>query len=263
MSTIEVARWTLRQSRRGVLGWILAMAALTAVYTSSYKSVGAAKSAAINGYPDALKKAFNLQDFTSPAGYLGSTVFGIPLVLLVTVYVIAAGTRAIAGDEEAKALDLLLSYPVSRATVVLARMLAIAAVVAAQGVAVLAVLVALAPPAGLHIGITDLAATTLTWVLLGCCLGSVALLVSAVSGRRAATLGIGAAAALVAYLAAGLLPLIHGLGWVRHLSPYGWFTGGEPLRHGLQPGECGLLLVTTVTATALAVAALDRRDIAV
>jgi ABC-2 type transport system permease protein len=99
----------------------------------------------------------------------------------------------------------------------------------------------------------DLAATTFTWVLLGCCLGSIALLASTAVGRRSATLGISAAVALFAYLADSFIPLIKHLGWLRNISPYDWFIGGDPLRNGLQAGHCALLLVTTLAATTLAV----------
>jgi hypothetical protein len=39
---------TLRQSRRGTLGWIVGIAAVTLLYAASYKSVSGAKAAAIS-----------------------------------------------------------------------------------------------------------------------------------------------------------------------------------------------------------------------
>lgn len=261
MATVDLARLTLRVGRRGTLGWILGIAAMTTLYAASFSSIGRAKSAAINGYPESLRKALDLQDLSTAPGYLASTVFGIPLILLVTIYAINSATRSIAGDEDAGTLDLVLAYPVSRIGLVLTRSACSAAVMGVLGAVVLAVLCAVRGPAGLHIGVGPLAATTLTWVLLGWAIGGVAMLVSAVSGRRSMTLAVSAAIALFAYLADSFLPLIAHLGWLRDVSPYGWFTSGTPLRNGLQPGQCALLLGTAVVATALAAIAFERRDV--
>jgi ABC-2 type transport system permease protein len=254
-------RMTLRQSRRGTLGWIAGTAAITLLYTASYKSVSGAKAAAISSYPASLKRALNLQDLTAPAGYLNSTVFGIPLLVLTAVFVITAATRAVAADEESGALDLLLSYPISRASLVLARMAAMVTVLIVLGLVLFVVVLAFRGPTGLTIDIANLAATALTWVLLGCCLGSIALLVSAAVGRRSSTLAISAGVTLVAYLADSFVPLIKHLSWTRHISPFEWFLGGDPLTNGLQVGHCALLLATSLVATAGAVGALDRRDL--
>lgn len=261
MPVPSVIALTVRQNRRALLGWLLGITAMTVLYAASYKSIAGAKAAAINGYPDALKRALNLQDLASAPGYLGSTVFGIPLMLLLSIYVISSATRAIAGDEESGALDLLLSYPLSRRVLVIARMTAIAGVVVAMGALVFAAVAAVHTPAGLDIGIGNVAAMAASWVLLGWCLTGIALVISAASGRRSATLGISAAVALFAYLADSFLPLIDHLGWIRNISPYYWFTGGDPLQNGLQVVHCVLLIATAFVTTALAVVAFDRRDL--
>ncbi|MEP6462543.1 MAG: ABC transporter permease [Frankiaceae bacterium] len=263
MSVADVARLSLRQNRRGSLGWMLGLAAITLLYTSSYRSIAGAKAAAVDSYPASLKQALNLQDFTSPAGYLNSTAFGIPLLMLTTVFVISAATHAVAGDEESGALDLLLAYPVSRRSLVLGRMMSLVVVLIGLDAVVFLVVLVLRAPTGLAIGVSDLLAATGTWVLFACCLASIALLISAAVGRRSATLGISAGVALFAYLADSFIPLIKHLGWVREISPYYWFMAGDPLKNGLQAGYCALLLATTLAATALAVGALNRRDLRV
>lgn len=252
---------TLWETRRGLIGWIAAIAGVTLMYSAAYRSLAKGKASIVDNYPEGLRKALNLQDFGSPAGYLGSTVFGIILLLLVTIYVIITGTKAIAGDEESGLLDLLLAHPVSRRMVLLERMAAIVAALVAMGVVVLLVLLALRGPGKLTVDPANLAAMTLQWVLLGCCLASITLLVGAASGRRSVTIGSSVVVALVGYLADSFLPQIKALGWIRHASPYHWYTGGEPLRNGLQLGGCGLLLGVTVLALAIAVVLFDRRDV--
>ena len=67
-------------------------------------------------------------------------------------------------------------------------------------------------------------------------------------------------AAVLAYLAASFLLLVDHLGWIRHLSPYDWFTAGTPLGNRPNAGYIALLLATTVVAIYPAARVLDRRD---
>ncbi len=251
----------VRQNRRGILGWVLVSAGLTVVYVLSFRSIGGAKAAAVNGYPASLKQALNLQDLTSTDGYLNSTAFGIPLLLITSLFAIGFATRVLAGDEESGALDLVLSYPVGRAAVLLGRFAALGLGLAALAVSTLVPVAALAAAGGLHIAAANLVAVVVTSWLLGCCLGSIGLLAGALTGHRSSAAGIAGAAAVVAYLCSSFLPLIAGLHWVRHLSPYSWFNAGDPLANGIQVPECLLLLGLTVVCTAGALVALNHRDL--
>jgi ABC-2 type transport system permease protein len=261
VSAASLTRLSLRQSRGAAVGWVAGIGALTLLYTVSFKSIGSAKAAAINDYPASLKQALNLQDLTSPAGYLAATVFGIPLLLLTSIFVITTTTRSLAADEESGALDLLMSYPISRTGFVLARLGAMGVVIECQGVVILAVLAVLGRPSGLSANSADVVYTLLMWLTFARCLGGIALLVSAATGRRSAALAISSVVLLLAYLAGTFLPLIHRLGWIRNVSPYFWFTGGDPLRHGLQVWHLLLLIAVGVITTALSVVVFNRRDL--
>lgn len=261
MSVLEVARLTLRQNRRGSIGWVVGIAGITLLYGSSYTSVAGAKAAAIDNYSDSLKRALNLQDFGSASGYLNATVFGIPLLVLTTLFAVSWASREIAGEEESGVLDLLMAHPITRTGLVLGRFAAMAVVLVGMGVVMFAVVLVLREPTGLSIGAAEVAAATFTWFLFGACLGAVSLFVSALVGRRGATLAISAGLAVSAYLAASFLPLVDHLGWIRDLSPYYWFIGGDPLKNGLQVGFDLLLGGVVIAATCLAAAVFNRRDL--
>jgi ABC-2 type transport system permease protein len=190
-------------------------------------------------------------------------VFGIPLLVLLTTYVISSAMRSPAGEEESGLLDVTLSYPLTRRNLVLVRAASTAISVTVIGIAVLIVTLALRNAAGLNIGVDRLVAACVGAVLLGWCLGAIMLLISAASGSRSTTLGLGVTTALIAYLADSFLPLIHHLGWVRHLSPYYWFSGGDPLSRGLSGSHSALLLILAAASTLVAVAAFERRDLRV
>jgi ABC-2 type transport system permease protein len=68
---------------------------------------------------------------------------------------------------------------------------------------------------------------------------------------------------VIAYLANGVFPQVEGLEWTRDLSPWHWYLGGEPLKHGLQVGGSLLLLAVTVGLVAAGTWRFNRRDVAV
>ena len=68
-------------------------------------------------YPRALKALVSFGgefDFSTAAGYLGAEMFLLVVALLLMIAAIGSGARAIAGEEEAGTLDLLLANPISR-----------------------------------------------------------------------------------------------------------------------------------------------------
>jgi beta-exotoxin I transport system permease protein len=106
---------TLWDTRRALLGWALAISAVAVMYAAFWPTVNTPEMQdALRNYPQGVLEAINYDDLTSPAGYLGSSVYGLLIPLLVAVFAIAYGTQAVAGDEEAGTLDLLLAHPVSR-----------------------------------------------------------------------------------------------------------------------------------------------------
>jgi ABC-2 type transport system permease protein len=256
---------TLWDGRRSLLGWTLAIAAVAAMYASFWPTVNTPQmQAAMANYPKALLEAFNYNDLASAAGYVGSSVYGLLIPLLVAVFAIAYGTRAVAGDEEAGTLDLLLAHPVSRTRTALQRFGALALTLVVIGAVLWSAMLAITGPARLD-GITagEFAAATLQLMLFGACLGALAFAIGAATGRRAPALGGTAGVAVLAYLANGVFPQLKGLAWTRDVSPWHWGVGGEPLKNGLQVGDSLLLLGTTVVLVALGTLAFNRRDIAV
>jgi ABC-2 type transport system permease protein len=256
---------TLWDARRSLLGWAVAIAAVAAMYAAFWPTVNTPQmQQALGNYPDGVLEALTYNDLTSPAGYLASSVYGLLVPLLVAVFAIAYGARAVAGDEEAGTLDLLLAHPVSRTRLALQRFAALGAALAFVGAVLWLAMLAIAGPAELE-GVTaaELAAATTQLTLFGACLGALALAVGAATGRKALALGASAGVAVLAYLANGVFPQVQGLEWTREVSPWHWYLGGEPLKHGLQAGDALLLLVMTLVLVAAGTWVFNHRDIAV
>jgi ABC-2 type transport system permease protein len=256
---------TLWDARRSLVAWALAISAVAVMCAAFWPTVNTPEmQQALRNYPQGVLEAFNYNDLTSPAGYLASSVYGLLVPLLVAVFAIAYGTRAVAGDEEAGTLDLLLAYPVSRTRMALQRFAALAAALTLVGATLWLAMLAIAGPAQLE-GITaaQFAAATTQLALFGACLGALAFAIGAATGRKALALGASAGAAVLAYLANGVFPQVEGLQWTRGVSPWHWYLGGEPLKNGLQTGDALLLLAVTAVLVVVGTWRFNRRDIAV
>jgi ABC-2 type transport system permease protein len=254
----------LRANRRGYLGWAVAIAAVAAMYSAFWPVFGDNKdlTSAIDAFPASVKDAFHMQDYATAYGYFGSTVFGLLVPILTAVFAIAIGVRAIAGDEQAGTLDLILAHPVSRVRLALARYAAIVAAVAGAGVLLLLVVLAIRVPAKFtELSVGNLAATCFQLILFGICFASIAFGIGAYTGRRVIALGAAAYVAVAAYLADSFLPQISGLHWVQRFSPFGWYLNGEPLRNGVQWGNCALLLGVGLAFAAAGIWQFRERDL--
>ncbi|MFE7529968.1 ABC transporter permease subunit, partial [Kitasatospora sp. NPDC057542] len=146
---IAVLRKHLTDNRRGFLGWALSITAVAAMYSSMWPVMGgnSGLATAVNSFPKSMRDAFHMEDYGTVAGYFGSTVFGLLVPILLAVFATAAGTSAIAGDEEAGTLDLVMAYPVRRVTLALSRWLAVLAAIALTGLVLLLVELAIRVPA--------------------------------------------------------------------------------------------------------------------
>ena len=256
---------TLWDLRRTLLGWAIGISAVGVAYAAFYPSVNTPEMAdVLDAFPQGVLDAMGFADIVSAAGYLGSTTFGLLGPALVIVMAAVLGASAIAGDEESGRLDLTLAHPVSRWTVLIQRFGAI--VVAMLTVcAVLAVaLVVISGPAQLDtVGATNLVAAGLHLALLGGFFGGLALAVGAATGRRSVADAVVVVVALVGFFGNNLGPTVEGLAWLRDVSPFHYFSGGAPLRNGVQLLDITLLVIASVVLVILGGLRFDRRDVAV
>jgi ABC-2 type transport system permease protein len=255
----------LWDSRRAILGWGAVIGWVAVMYTAFYPSISKpAFAKAMENYPESLKKAFNITDLTSPEGYLGSYVFGLLVPVLLAIFMVTAGSRAIAGDEEAGTLDLILAHPLSRPRLLLSRLAALVAAALFACAVVYVLLLAISGPTKISsIGAGHLAAATVQLALFGTLFGALALGVGAATGRRAAAIGTGVVVMVFGYFGNNLAPQVHGLGWVQRLSPFYYYLDGKPLVNGLDLAGCAILLGVSVIFAAAGLIRFRQRDLAV
>lgn len=255
----------LWDNRRAWAAWALDTALVAALYSSLYSTISdGALEHTFDNFPKALRQAFNMDDLSSAAGYLGSSPFGIIVPLAVLFFGIVTGTKAIAGDEESGLLDLLIAHPVTRVRLVLQRCAALA--IGTFGIAGLVFLVMLAVrgPADLgSVSTGEFAAQCLNLALLGLLAGALAVAIGGFIGQRAMVLGTASGLGVLSYVINAFAEQVNGLGWTRYLSPFHYYIGGEPLRNGFQWADSGILLATSVILVSMGVYRFNQRDIGV
>lgn len=245
----------LSDSRRSTIGWAVGTAVLAMVYASTYPS----QRQNTDSIPQVLRESLHVD--ASAAGYLQASVFGVIVPLLATVYGVATGSRAIAGDEESGQLDLLLAHPVTRTRVALQRFaaLVVGALVIA-GLVWLAVLAVRGSAELTSVTAVEFLAQCLNLALLATAFGALALATGAAVGRRAVTLVISAVGAVLAYTAHTFARQI-GADWLTYLSPFHYYIAGEPLKNGFQWGDCAVLALVSAVFVAVGVLRFNHRDL--
>ena len=255
--------------RKAMAWWGASSFAYMLMYGSVYPTVrenAADFDELLQGYPEALKKMFGVTDdfsYASGDGFMQVQLFSLVVPLVFLIFAIGIGSRIIAGEEEDGVLDLLLSGPITRRSVLLQKFGAMALLTTGLGMVVLAALLATNEIAGIGVSIMRLAEGILGSLLLSLVFGAAALAVGAVTGRRG--LAIGAASGFVAasYLMYTLAGLADSLGTVQRAFPWYYYAAAQPLRNGLNWVHTGVLVAIVLVLVLAALAVFERRDIAV
>ncbi len=261
---LAVARHSVADRWRLLLGWGAALVAMAVLQLSVYPSV--AESAVdmqqfVEQWPEALQQTFSLDQYATGTGFLNAELFTFMVPLTLIAVALGVGAAATAGEEERGTADLLFSLPLPRWLVVLAKTAAMVVCVAAIALAGFVALWIGAPLVDLDVTPAGLAAVTATLTLLALVFGGIALLTGATTGSRAAALGAGTVAALAAFLLHALGGLADWLEPWQEWSPFHWALAPDPLANGVDWGAVTRLLVVFAALVVLSVAAFHRRDL--
>jgi beta-exotoxin I transport system permease protein len=255
---------TLRDQQRALIGWGIGLAAVAAMYSAFYPSI---KDSAgdfqsyLENLPDAVRNVIG-GDFTTPAGYLRSETFSSLGPILFLVFAIGAGARAIAGEEEAGTLDLLLSTPIRRRQLLVDKIGAMVATATALAAVLFVTLWALGPTFDLTVPAAHLAAACLMLLLLGLAFGAIALAIGCATGHRGLALGTTGGLAVLTFIVNAIAPSVDALGWARPLSPFRWYLDPDPLVDGVSLENVLVLATISVIAWVAAEITFQRRDLA-
>ncbi|HEY7705920.1 MAG TPA: ABC transporter permease subunit [Gaiellaceae bacterium] len=264
MGAIELTRRGLLDRTRALLAWSIGVVAYVALLAATFPSLEGSDEfdELVEDYPAALKDLFGLSDvsLTTGPGYMDTELFNLMLPLLVLVLAIGAGSRTLAGEEEAGRLELLLAYPLRRRSAVLTKGVAVAVEVAIVSAVAFGALAAFDGLVGLDLSLERLAGGILGLGLHGVLYAWLAIAVAAARPGRGLAIAIPAGVAAAGYLINGLQELASWLEPFRFVSSF-WWIGQSPLSHGVDYERFVLVAAAALVALAAGSLLLERRDL--
>jgi len=258
---------TLFDMRRGLIWWSVGLILTNLMIVLIFPSIQASSAALteyMNNLPPAMVALFgDIQSFNTMEGFLGLELFSFFLPALTLGFGIAYGGSVIGSEEDSGTLDLLLSYPISRRSVLAQKFGAIT---------VFALLVLVASTIGLLLGVVmvdssidavNLAGAVLNVGLLTLFFGTLALALTGLGLNRGAASGIAAGLAAITFLMNSLAPLADLPSVVQHITPWYYYDAVEVLQSGPEPVNTAVLLVGIAILLVIGLVGFQRRDIAV
>jgi ABC-2 type transport system permease protein len=260
---LRIAAYAVRRRRRAPLAWGLPLGLMSLMVVAVFPSIeGSAQlDDLMRSYPEAFKEAFGVTDasFQSIQGYLAAEVFNLIGPFATAFFMIHALATGICGTERSGVMDVLLSAPLARRTV-MAGWLAGSAVVLLAILAFLGVLV----QAGALVFGADLAPEdTLAGVLnlwpLSIFFAGVAALVAGVSGRAVVVTGVGAGVLALMYFVEVLGSFSDTIAAIDGLSAFHYY--GSAIERGIDPVHAAGLVASGLALTAVGCMLFERRDV--
>jgi ABC-2 type transport system permease protein len=257
---------TLRDWRRAATGWAAGLAVFALVYLGSWASLKDQPellTLKTDTMPKGLSTAFGLQDMTTGAGYLQSTIYSLIGPLLLSMAGIVFGAKAVAGLEDRHVLDLLLANPISRQRFVWQRYCALLIVMAGLGLVLLVLPLLLSQTMDMGVSVVEVTAASVGLFALALLFATLSMAVGAATGRRATALGVAGTVAVAGYVIFALGRSVPWMEPLRWLSPFQYYLGGDPLHAGFHVGYLLILLAGSAVLAGFALRSFDRRDVRV
>lgn len=215
----------------------------------------------VDQFPDVMLAMIGGADMSTFEGFLQSEIFAITGPITFGILTILIGSRAIAGEEEKNTMDLLLANPVSRSKVIFEKSIALATYSVILGVVTFLGTWATVLLSGIGMPVANIASTSFLLTLLGLVFGGFSLLVGATTGRTRVSAYAGSGLILISYFLFAFMPLSENYAGFAKLSPYWYFLGSDPLVNGMDWGHGAVLAGLFIVLVALAMPALQRRDL--
>lgn len=256
---------TLRDRWRSSLAWAAAMTALITVQLYIYPSVeesGSAMDQFIAAFPPEFIAMFRIEDYTSGIGFLGTELFSMMIPLVFIALGAAWGASASAEEEERGTSEVLYTLPIRRGAVQLSKIVAFIVVATVVGIWVIAVISIGAPVVDLDITDANIIPVTIACVMLGVFFHAISLATGALTGRRSIAIGASIGLALLSFLVFALAPMVDSFDAIIQADPFQWALGENPLANGFDWLGLAWLGFGALVSYAIALIAINRRDIA-
>lgn len=260
-----LAQRVLRERWKGLAGWMTGVVSLIVIQVSVYPTIRDSRqgwSDLTEQFPEAFRKMFRMEDYTSPSGYLSTELFSFMIPLIFIGLTTTWAARSASEEEENGTADILLTLPVSRSSLLATRLVSMLSVVTLLvGVTTFA-LIAGTEIVDMNVGSIRIFQASLACGVLALPFGGVSVTLASITGRRGVGLGGGLGLAIAMFVFYSLAPLVSFFDALLPVNPFEWTIGQSPLVDGL---DARWTLVSLLVSAALYIAAFffyERRDIA-
>jgi ABC-2 type transport system permease protein len=217
----------------------------------------------LENLPDAMHNMFALfggGDIGTPAGWFQIETFGMMAPVMIMIVTISIGANALAGEEGRRTMGLLMSNPISRSRIIVAKSVTMFVYATLVGVVSF-----LGTWAGVWVGDMDLpleniAAICVLLVGVGMVGGTLALAIGAGTGRKSAAVWGAVGFMGGTHVMNSMGEIADNPAWQK-LSPFYYYLGGDPLNNGLAWGDVAVLAAIAVVFFGAAIVLFQRRDI--
>jgi ABC-2 type transport system permease protein len=256
----------LRIRRVATVLWWVSAVALVMIYLAIYPTIKDAQGIdeLVAQLPEAIRAAFAPGDYTSPAGYLESEVFSGLMPVILLVLAIGRGAASLAGEEEMGRLDIVMSQPVRRHEVYLAKTVSLAIVLAVVVVGgVFLPILILGPSFSITIGVAELMAACIQLFVFALLAGVIAEAAGAATGRKGIAIAVPSGIFALGFLINTIGRSVSWMVDLRPLTPWRWYNENQPLTNGLAGMEVGVLLGSIAVVVIVGQVLFSRRDLRV
>lgn len=263
---LEVYAFEVRRRGRGTLlltGLLVATIGLVVGLYPSIAASGIDFTAYVESFPPEVRNAFlgSVENIGTVEGFLVTELYQFVWVLLLGIYFGYVAASAIAGEIEGNSVDLLLSNPVSRSRVVVAKFCSLLPViVVVNGVSWLAVLVAVAL---IHedVNALDVLVLHALFVVYHAAAAAIGLLASVLFDQVRRAQGVAIAIHFVLYLVDSLT-IDTDYEWVGDVALSRHFDAGEILVSGdVEWAGIAYLVVVAVVLVIVSAELFERMDV--
>lgn len=214
-----------------------------------------------NDLPEGVRSVMNIPDGADVASLAFGVIYGFMGAMTLAGFALSMGASSIAGEERDGTIGLLLASPRSRTQVLVAKVVAMVAVIVI-GALVLLLAASIAPGlVGVEMGSTSVSALVLHLFANALFFGFLAAAVGAWTGNRVLAVGVSAGVMVVSYVAFGLLPLLNATADAVKVLPWYYFDGSKPFVNGVSGGHLAVQFGGSAVLAAIAFLGVTRRDL--
>jgi ABC-2 type transport system permease protein len=261
-----IISWTLRQKRNATVWWcigIISFVFLTLIFYPTIRDQSVQLNKSFDNLPATAKQLFtDTSDLFSPIGYLSSQMFYLMMPLLLGVMAIGQGVSLIGREERDSTIELLLSRPISRGHLLLAKAAAGALTVLVAGVIGTGFTVLMVNLVNLDVAVRFIVQTDAAVILMALNFGALALLMTALGRRgRGLAIGVPAVYALGGYILVSMASSVEWLRWPAKLFPFNYYHSSELLRGTYNWANALYFVAVIMVCMVVAWLAFRRRDL--